>query len=129
MSRLIERMETSANLAAIREFYPDATTVVGGIHHLLVERGLTIDTVVRMTRTYGGTIHPGQIDEYRDRAGLIRRRSDIHRDHKNLCTCCGIRPRDGAMLCKRCHTSTSDDDPRGRVSIGYPVTGRAAWAK
>ena len=99
MSRLIKRMETPENLKAIREFHPEAKTVSGGIHHMMVEQGRAITTVVRMIQSYGGTINSGQIQEYRKASGIAVSYDDRERDHAKLCTCCGLQPRHGRMLC------------------------------
>lgn len=127
MSSPIERMETPENLKALHEFYPEAKTVAGGIHHMMVDQGRSILTVVRMIETYGGTISSSQIEQYRKVAKISKPLHTMERDYDELCSRCGLQPRDHHFMCNNCFNRASTDVPAQQVSIGNPNTGRATW--
>ena len=117
MSKMIERMETPENLAAVREFYPEAEAVADGIHHMMVDQARTILTVTRLRGACGGTINTGQIEKYRKVSGLAVPHASLIRDRDKLCSCCGLNPRKGYFLCANCSLHADTDTPGQQVSI------------
>lgn len=127
-SRIVERIETPLNLAAVREVIPDAKTATEGIHRMMTERKFAVCTVVRMVKAYGGQLYEKQVKHYRAQAGIARVNKEVVRDYEKLCSCCGREPRKGRFLCNSCHYNAPTDVPGQQVSIGHSVAGRAAWA-
>ncbi len=127
-SRIVERIETPLNLAAVREVIPDAKTATEGIHRMMTERGFAVCTVVRMVKAYGGQLYEKQVKHYRAQTGIARVNKEVVRDYERLCSCCGLQPRKGRLLCSQCFSNAPTDAPGQQICIGPSITGHAAWA-
>ncbi|SCY45158.1 hypothetical protein [Desulfoluna spongiiphila] len=113
--RKIERIDTPINLAAVREFAPEATTARDGIRKLALE-GRAAYTITRLINVYGGVISDDQVKEYLTSIGINVTKALV-RDYDKLCTGCGYREKDGHFLCRVCSRKNSDA-PGQMVNLG-----------
>ena len=60
-------IETTGNLDAIREFFPEAKTVAHGLRHLLNNEGRESITVYRLIKSHGAKLEEKQVAKFKKR--------------------------------------------------------------
>jgi len=126
--KAVRIIECAANLKAVKEIIPGAKTAFEGIRRMVLEKGFSNITIVRVVNMYGGHLYDDQVRFFKIYAGIAPEKKEVERDYKKLCVCCGRRPRrskDG-MLCQTCYHNGGDSQ-YGELSIGTSTNTSCAW--